>query len=131
MPTFPALIIDSSFASLQEQVANAFEAQTGLPRIIFMPTVLALFELLGGGCRPVDVVPAVFIQKIHCPILIIHSQTDTMTPVTNAYRLYAAAQETKKDLWLLEDGIHGAAMRDYPEQYAQRVHTFLATHFGD
>lgn len=120
---FQALIIDSAFANLMEQIASSFSVRTGLPKIIFMPSVIALYELL-AGCSPTSVMPAVEIEKIHCPIFLIHAEDDIKVPVTDAYRLYVSAREPKQ-LWLVKGSSHANEVWDFPEEYAQKIHSFI------
>ncbi|HZW60998.1 MAG TPA: alpha/beta fold hydrolase [Candidatus Babeliales bacterium] len=120
---FQALIIDSSFGRLCDQVSHAFYKYTGLPRFLFMPAVVFLFEYLAGA-SPTKVVPVEFISKIHCPVLVVHSLADEMTPATIAQELFEAAHEPK-ELWLVKGSKHGFIRRDYPEEYAHKIEHFL------
>jgi pimeloyl-ACP methyl ester carboxylesterase len=120
---FKALIIDSSFASLSKEAEDQFANVTGLPRIV-LPFVQIVFEFL-AGCKMTAIVPAELIKGIQCPILIIHSRNDMFTFVSHAYALFENATTQFKKLWLVDDSCHGAAYRDYPEEYADCVKNFL------
>ncbi len=123
---FEALIIDSSFARLHEQITHRFKTSTGLPTIPFMLPTIWLFEHT-IGCPVETISPVDAIQEIKCPILIIHSLDDEFTPVHQAHQLYAAAHEPKK-LWLVPSAKHGFISKDYNDEYEERIHEFLAEH---
>jgi uncharacterized protein len=120
---FKALIIDSSFANLYEQVSNSFGLYTGLPKTIFMPVIVMMYEYL-LGCSALEVSPMRDIAKINCPVLLIHSEDDATTFVGAVHKLYSAAQEPKQ-LWLLEHAKHGFILHEHPQEYAHYVHEFL------
>ncbi len=44
------------------------------------------------------------VQKIHCPVLIMHGQADQMIPPEHGQSLYEAAPEPKMSLWVAEAG---------------------------
>ena len=61
-------------------------------------------------------------------MLFIHGEEDSLLPVDMAYTLYEA-KPGEKELWILPGVDHGAAYRDYPDVYTQRVRTFVDTYF--
>lgn len=68
------------------------------------------------------------IQNCYLPMLFIHGEEDSLLPVDMAYTLYEA-KPGEKELWILPGVDHGAAYRDYPDVYTQRVRTFVDTYF--
>ena len=57
-------------------------------------------------------------------ILIIHSKSDTVVPVEDAYALYARVQ-TKKKLWVVENACHVHIHRVYPKADKRSSMIFL------
>jgi pimeloyl-ACP methyl ester carboxylesterase len=120
---FKALILDSSFADLDEQVGHVFSSDTGLPATLFMPITRFMYEHIAQFTLSA-VSPVRFMQKVTCPILIIHSEDDHYIPVCNARQLYDQAKN-QKELWLVKKSKHGYASVDYPDEYAQHTRAFL------
>jgi fermentation-respiration switch protein FrsA (DUF1100 family) len=121
---FKALIIDSSFADLQEHVGHSFGIYTGLPKSLFMPVVIGLYEYL-VGTHASHVKPVKDIASITCPVLVVHSEDDERTPVWNARALYDAAQKHAKNIWIAPSAKHGFIIHNYPEEYKEQIYQFL------
>lgn len=63
--------------------------------------------------------------KIHIPVLIIHNRDDTFITPPNAERLFAAANEPKKLVFL--EGGHGGAGPAFKAQQDQEIDDFLTS----
>jgi fermentation-respiration switch protein FrsA (DUF1100 family) len=63
------------------------------------------------------------IQKVNCPVLVIHGKADEVIPFWHGQQLWAAANEPKQALWVEEAG-HNDLMWVAGEQYAQALHNF-------
>lgn len=120
---FKALILDSSFARLDQQISRAFVARTGMPRTLFMDATKALFESL-SECSIEQINPVEWIKNVTCPVLIIHSEDDNFVSVADAFTLYKAAH-TKKELWIVQEADHGHISRDNKDEYQRRVNEFF------
>lgn len=123
---FDGLILDSSFARLDDQLTRSFEKRTGFPKFPFMPVTKRLFEWF-AHYRVEQVRPVESIQAIACPLFIVHSIDDDFTPVFNAHQLYEKAT-AKKELWLVSKSFHGKIIKDYSDEYSKRVNNFLQTY---
>jgi len=64
------------------------------------------------------------------PILFIHGEADTTTPVADARRLASAAGPTA-ELWTVPGAEHGRAHATEPLAYDDRVTSFLRRRFAD
>lgn len=95
-----ALVLDSTFARLFDQLCQSFARRTGLPIMPFFKITMIIFEYL-ASCRVAEVTPGEFVKKITCPIFIIHSEDDQVTRVDNAKELYQRAS-TVCYLWLVK-----------------------------
>lgn len=120
-----ALIVDSAFADLGAYFRQHLNLWTGLPDFPFNRLLLALGPRLSGfdllAVSPISIVP-----QLTQPILIIHSRNDKVVPAAEALRLYAALASPEKDLWLVKQAKHGFSFAVEPEEYKERVLSFLA-----
>jgi uncharacterized protein len=121
---FDGLILDSSFARLDAQLARVFQRKTGLPTFPFMPVAQWMFEYI-AHYRVDQVSPADMIAHISCPLLIVHSHDDDFTPVYNAHELYEKATVPHKELWLVSHSQHGKIVKEHGTQYGKRIDDFL------
>jgi fermentation-respiration switch protein FrsA (DUF1100 family) len=128
-PTIRAVVADSSFATMRDVVAHAFQRR----RVPTRPTIEltdALTRLRYGyrfhAVRPLDLVSRIAPR----PLLLIHGMADAITPAEHSRWLYEAAGKPK-ELWLLEDVPHcGAYFVDRPA-YVARVADFFARALAD
>lgn len=121
---FKAVVIDSAFTTLDEQIAYVFPQKTGLPRIPFMPLCRIIFEFL-CRCSMHEVNPVQWAQKVTCPVLIIHSYDDDFVAVGAAYKIYNHLASKHKQLWIVEHALHAKAFKHYPLEYAKKVSAFF------
>lgn len=95
LPEARAVIVESTFSTLEENIANGVRHATGLPPFPFAPLILFFCEQEAGArmhdLRPVDEIGAVAPR----PLLIMHGELDALVAVDNAHALYAAAGEPK------------------------------------
>lgn len=123
---FTAIIIDSVFSYLPDQFARTFNRRSYVPRIPFLALTQWLIEYT-GKFRLASVSPRGWISKLGVPVLLIHSATDKVTPVSDVHVLYACAQGTK-GLWIAPEGGHGTLFRDMHEDYFALVNAFIRSH---
>ncbi len=100
-----AVIVDSTFSRLGDQICKTFKRRTGLPATIFMNIANFLFECI-AHCRINAMNPADFIEKVNCPVFIVHSEDDVITTIENAQELYDKAPG-QKELWKVKKSKHG------------------------
>ena len=63
------------------------------------------------------------IKKVNCPVLVMHGKADEVIPFSHGQKLFAAAREPKRYLWVDEAG-HNDFMWVASEQYAQTLREF-------
>jgi len=123
-PGIAAVVTESAYSSVEENIAEGVQGLTGLPSFPFAPLVVFFAQHEAGvdmsTARAVDAVR----QISPCPVLIIHGAQDGLILVQNAQRLYAAAREPKQ-LYILPNAGHGGFMQAAPQEYPQRLITFL------
>ncbi len=123
-PKVRAVIAQSAYTSLEDNVTASMRQLTGLPAFPFAPLVVFFGEQRSGmqirQVRPVDVVADISPR----PILLVHGAQDLLVPVSNVYDLYAAAQEPKELLVIQEAG-HGGFAFHSPQTYPAQILNFL------
>lgn len=117
-----ALVLDSTFARLEDLVDQNWKKEAGLPRFL-LPGVFWMWRILCGfgirDVRPVDEIRALE----SCPILILHSKTDEAVPVSHALQMGEAAVNAM--VVLFDQCDHAELFRDQPSQYLGVLIPFL------
>jgi fermentation-respiration switch protein FrsA (DUF1100 family) len=123
-PQVRALVAESTFTSIEDNVSESITALTGLPPFPFAPLVVWFGEQEAGidmeQVAPVDAIGTISPR----PVLIVHGERDSVISPENAPRLYAAVGEPK-EIYLIPDAGHGGLPQVQPEEYRQRVVGFF------
>lgn len=129
-PRLEALVVQSSYSSLSEVVADSFERLAHLPAWPFQPVVIALAEFRTGA-RVADVNSARHLAAMPPrPVLIIHARDDDFLLPRYAEEMFAAAQQPK-ELWLIDHvGGHVNPMAGHEAEYTGRVLNFFEAAFA-
>lgn len=117
-PEIEAVITDSAFAALEEELIKMIRLKWMRPLIRFFAERETGVSI--GDVRPVDVIGQISPR----PVFIIQGQSDLMVPVTAGERLYDAAGDPRT-LWSEEDVGHMSMISAYPEEYEDRIIEFL------
>lgn len=129
LPGVSAVVAESAFSSLEDNVANGVRHLTGLPAFPFAPLVVFFGQREAGmdirQARPIDAIADLSPR----PVLLVHGALDKAVPVTNAYALYAAAQEPK-ELYLLDDAGHDDLLLTGGPEFQTRILNFLDKALG-
>ncbi|MDH4138884.1 MAG: alpha/beta fold hydrolase, partial [Anaerolineae bacterium] len=119
-----AVVAESAFTSLEDEVASSFKAFSGLPAFPVAPLTVAFAQWQTGlrisEVRPVDDIPAIAPR----PVFIIHGTDDDLIPAEQGLRLYEAAGEPK-ELWMVGGMGHESALGILPDEYERRVIGFF------
>lgn len=123
---FKALIIDSSFASLDASARSDFRLRSWLPRMPFFSLFRWLMWILTRNDFSYE--PAVDVRNLKIPLLIIHSVCDVRVGTDQAVKLYEAAQQASglSQLWMPKYGTHGGICVVNGKEYGDKVREFLA-----
>lgn len=127
-PYIQAMISDSAFGRIYSSVATHIVAlQPWVP--VWLSHWIAKFAVkevakhLGYDSKLAD--PEYFVKQIDPrPIFIIHGEKDVVTPLPNAYWLYAAAGENK-ELWIQPELPHCCGFDRLGSEYTDRIVQFL------
>jgi fermentation-respiration switch protein FrsA (DUF1100 family) len=123
-PAIGALVVDSSFADINALIEPNWKAESGLPTF-FLPGVFFMGRLLFGfdlrQVKPVEELT----QVAPRPILVLHSWTDEIIDVQDAYALKNAVPAV--ELVIFDDCSHAELFRDKPELYLDALIPFLTS----
>lgn len=121
-----ALILDSPYACLTEEVEHVFGKMSGLPHYPFFPVMFSMFRWF-WGLDEWALKPELAIRKVQTPMLLIHSSTDLFTRPNHSVRLYAeaAAHNKRARLWVGPPAKHTDLYTEYPEYYRHKINKFL------
>ncbi len=124
-PQVRAVVSESGYSSLEDNVAEGVRRLVGLPPFPFAPLVVYFAERElrqdMNAVRPVDDVGRIAPRAL----LLIHGSDDRLIDVSNSQRLFAAAGEPKQ-LWIVPGGHHIDLMDIAPREFETHIVEFLA-----
>jgi uncharacterized protein len=124
IPEVRAIITESAYTSVSDNIAASLKGLTGLPPFPFAPLII-FFGQREAGVAINAVSPVAVIGQISPRALfIIHGVQDKLIPVENAYRLYAAARQPK-EIYSVPEAGHFPLMNTERRKFARRVLGFL------
>jgi dipeptidyl aminopeptidase/acylaminoacyl peptidase len=119
-----AIVSDSAFTSLKDQMERVVTSAYRLPGIPFYSLAHWIYDLYFGAClekvSPIDAVAKISPR----PILLIAGQTDNRMTATDAERLLEAASQPK-ELWTVPAAGHGETLAMAGQTYPERVVNFF------
>lgn len=80
------------------------------------------------GARFADIAPIATIQRIKCPVLLVHGEDDAQVPVADARAIYAQRKSERVQLWVLPKAGHNSIHKI--EEYGVPLVAFLQDVFG-
>jgi uncharacterized protein len=130
MSELQCVVIESCFADLQRDIAMLFRRYTGLPAFPFASLVVFWAQLLSGArlgqIRPEQVIGRLSPRAV----MIISDLCDTIfNEPYDGEHLYAAAGEPK-ELWQVPECGHVQAFVMAPDEWVERVGSFLDRHLA-
>jgi uncharacterized protein len=127
-PQIQAAVIDSPYGDLPKLLNSQLSRHSGLPSW-FNPGIL-LAARVAFGVRTDDLVPIRFARAWgERPLLLIHGESDTIVPVSQAYELAHAVGGSCLTVTL--PGVdHVQAYQSDPEGYVSTVGTFFDSHLS-
>ena len=124
IPEIDAVVAESAFTSLEDNIAQGVRALTGLPPFPFAPLGVFFGEVESGldisAVRPIDDLARIAPR----PVLFIHGEQDQTVDVGNTHQLYAAASEPK-EFYVIPNAGHGGLVEADPETFEQTLIGFL------
>jgi fermentation-respiration switch protein FrsA (DUF1100 family) len=126
LPEIRAVIAESAFTTLEENINDSMYILLGLPPFPFAPLVVFYGQQETGldirAVRPLDVIGQISPRAV----LLIHGAKDSVVLVKNSYALYAAAKEPKQ-LYILPEAAHSGFLQVEPQVYPATILRFLDT----
>lgn len=123
-PEIKAVVSDSAFASLQDEVANGVERFTGLPAFPFAP-LIQFFAEQQAGFSASEVAAVEHIDEISPrPVFILQGGADQTVSPDSGQKLYDAAGEPR-ELWFDPQLDHVQFSTERAEEYETRVVAFF------
>ncbi len=124
IPAIRAVVAESAFDSLPDNIAQGLVAKTGLPPFLFAPIVMWLGERVTGvsadHLRPIQDVARIAPRAV----LFVHGSQDPLVNVENSRRLYRAASEPKS-LVIVRGAKHSDLFRSAPVSLERRLVEFF------
>jgi len=113
------LIEYCGFASFKT-LASGYMKSTALYHFL-SPGVSLAALFYGSRLKETDALSA--IKKLDIPVLIMHSKTDKVVDISNAYALMKAKPDAKVKLF--ENSLHARSLSTYPEEFKATVSEFV------
>jgi pimeloyl-ACP methyl ester carboxylesterase len=130
-PGIAAVVADSPFRSVEAKAASEVALRTPIPEwaaSVFMPAA----GLFGRWFYDIDLgqlSPERDVSHLAYPVLVVHGEADTRTPVSHGRAVHAQAPQGS-ELWTPPAVEHTKAFEAHPDEYMQRVASYLASRFG-
>jgi dipeptidyl aminopeptidase/acylaminoacyl peptidase len=127
-PGIQVAVLDSPYADLPRLLETQLSKHSGLPRW-FNPGILLAARLI-YGVRTDDLVPIRFARQWGArPLLLIHGESDTTVPVSQAFELAQTVGDSCRTLTL--PGVeHVQAYMSNPDGYVKTVGAFFDSHLS-
>lgn len=124
-----AVVVESSYASMPDAVADAFDDLSVFPPWPFASLLTSLGEQrVGLKIGQVDSARDLATVSPR-PVLIIHGANDPLFPLYHAQKMYNSAREPK-ELWIIEGMGHQNPVVGREAIYRQKVVTFFEAAFA-
>ena len=123
---FDALVIDSVYPTIHQNVGRRFNTVYGFPKFPFA-TSLVFWGGIINGFNGFDLAPEKYIAEAKFPIFIIQGTEDYQVSIGDANLLFNKAQEPKQ-MWIVNGSKHTGAFLDYPNLYENKVICFFDTY---
>jgi len=120
-----AVISDSSFADVTEDLVRKVSIETGIPKLLvklFVPSTLLMVKMM-YGYDTVNLMDTV--ADVRCPILFIYGELDDLVPMESAYKLFEASGNPLDELWVVPGAGHSQTYKMNPVSYIDKVTAFF------
>lgn len=119
-----ALIVDSSFANLNDVVYRALKIKAGLPAYPFAPILMKMVNFV-ANCKMEAVSIIDGIEKVKQPILFVHSCKDNVVDPKDSVNMYSLVSNEQSKIWIAPKTVHAKTFRYFPELYKKKIGKFL------
>lgn len=128
IPSIAAYVEDCGYTDAWSQFAKELKEDFGLPAfpLLYISSWICDAKY---GWNFTEASALNQVAKCRKPMLFIHGDADKFVPTAMAHPLYEA-HPGPKELWFAPNTEHALSYHNYPEEYTQRVETFLHKHAG-
>ena len=119
-----AIVSDCAFANAYDEFKYVFNHRTHLPAF----PLLNIFNSYTKNIYKFDMKKAdatMQVKKTKTPILFIHGDADSFVPVENVNKLYAAAPEGLKQIYIAKGAEHAMSYPSDEKEYEKQLNNFL------
>jgi len=116
---------DCGYTNVWDEFHYEMAEEFGLPDFPLMYTSSLLCKLSNGWSFG-EASPLRQVGKSHAPMLFIHGDNDHFVPSFMVHPLYETKPGPKR-LWITKGTAHALSYRNYPEEYVQRLRSFILT----
>ena len=120
---FDALVSDSAPGEFKNPVTKVLKRRYGMPRSVGKLSLWFYEKLMGASMYMSDY--RSYAHKITCPVLLMHDEQDALISVNDAHKIYQALQTQDKQLHITQGIKHGKMHQTIPQEYKQKVDTFV------
>lgn len=120
-----AVIIDGCFGTVEGMVVRQ-AVERNIPGLLvecFIPGMKVAASAM-YGFRIVE--PINEVEKVRCPVFFIHEEKDDLVTWKETLQLYKAAKNPAKEIWQVPGALHSQAYRNYPDEFVDRIDSFLS-----
>lgn len=119
------LILDCPVSSMEWMVVQEMKTMDiGIP-VSYMKWCGNSVNKLKLGFTYQDADVAAAMRDVKTPVLVINSQTDSVTPYFMGKDIYDALPESNKGIWTVEDSEHCEIWLNYNQEYRNKIEGFL------
>lgn len=126
-PYIRCFIEDSGYTSVWDEFSHELKEQFNLPSFPLINVTSRLCKAKYGWSFD----EASALEQVgHCifiPMMFIHGDADTYVPTQMVHELYEA-KWGDKELWIVPGVEHAMAYKEHPEEYTERVKSFVEKH---
>lgn len=127
-----AVVSDTALADLGNYMKESFHRWSRLPEIPFNRAAYLSVKLLGGTLLAQSNLEKAMAAVAPKPVLLIHSEIDSLFPVSQSVRLqkaYPVQDSSGMTLWKTQAAGHLGSYGQFPQQYMDKVTEFLESAF--
>lgn len=125
-PEIKAIVADSPYTSAHGIIEELYW-YLGPLKLPFV-WLTELYGRLFFSIDPASVSVVKHLQRQKIPVLLIHGDRDSQIPLRHSQGIYARADKTQTELWIVKDADHGMSYAVNPEAYQRKVLGFFEEH---
>ena len=123
-PYIRAFVEDCGYSSVWDQFTHNLKDSFHLPPFpVLNSASIVCKRRYGWGFKEASSVKQ--LAKCDRPMLFIHGDKDDFVPFSHLQKNYDAKTQGYKEMWVAPGSEHAMAFKDHPEEYTEKVRSFL------